>query len=720
MNAYSLLSLIAAAVCFFFTTLVLIKGKNSRQSRSFCLATILTGIWTLFPFLTSLAPDNRSALLIGRSLYIVAAFVPTAWFYFMINISSSTGAAKRLVVFFFTSLFFSAVSLTPFLIEGVTRFAPHFSPQPGPLFPLFMVFFAVVFVEILYRLLIAIKNARGYRRSQLIYVNWAYLLGAISGIIHFAAAYFQKEPLPHDIFIIVYPFILTYAILRYRLMDIRVAITRTGVFLVVYTLVLGVPFLLATLGQGWLRELLGERWLIGPMALIAALATGGPFLYIFLQRRAEAILLREQKHYHETLRRTAAGMVRIHNIQVWLDLIADVFFDTVRVSHCAIYLFDEPSEGFSLQRACNAKEPYPQSVSKNNALIRYLKKHREPIVYDEIRQQSEEGSGQFFNKIEQQMKLLNATVIIPSFSGSDLSAIFVLGDKSSGRLYTSEDLSIFAVLASQAALALDNARLYEDIENQVRQRTRELVETQRLLVQAEKLATVGTLAGGVAHEINNPLSAILTNVQMMLSSYEDFNIAEAKESLELIEEATKRCREIVKKLMTYAKKPLETAAVSKVDVGQALGKAISFLQYQLEQENIKIIADIGKKGCYVIGNHNELEQVVTNIILNARDAIKKKGSSGNIYISLLQNDDTVQIIIRDEGAGIPENALAKIFDPFFTTKEVGKGLGLGLSICQSIIDKHKGFISVKSEPQKGAEFIIELPKHKASSVTKIN
>jgi len=290
-----------------------------------------------------------------------------------------------------------------------------------------------------------------------------------------------------------------------------------------------------------------------------------------------------------------------------------------------------------------------------------------------------------------------------------------LGKKANLRHYTALDFQFLTALKNQSTIALSNSLLYENIEEQVRQRTKELVDIQRQLIQAEKLASVGILAGGVAHEINNPLTAILTNIQMLLASRDgQFD----RESLELIEEATKRCRTIVQKLMSYAKKPLETAQVSEVDLANVIKNVISFVGYQLEQENIKMSTEAKEDSYLVMGNQNELEQVVTNMILNARDAIRHVKKSGEIHISLIKKGDKISIAIKDNGVGIPKELLSKIFDPFFTTKDVGKGTGLGLSICQSIVAKHNGVISVQSEPNKGSTFIVQFPKAEVVSKVK--
>lgn len=270
------------------------------------------------------------------------------------------------------------------------------------------------------------------------------------------------------------------------------------------------------------------------------------------------------------------------------------------------------------------------------------------------------------------------------------------------------DIHFLKRIKNEITITIFNALAYDHIENEVKVRTQQLVEVQKQLVQAEKLATVGTLAGGVAHEINNPLTAILTNVQMLLAG-DVLKDASDKESLQLIEDATKRCRTVVQKLMTYARKPLETGQMVLIDAHEVIKKVVSFLAYQLGQEDITVMVRSEGQTYGMKGNHNELEQVFTNMILNARDAIKRVKKSGTVDISLYHNNDRIVIKIKDDGVGMSKDVMSKIFDPFFTTKDVGKGMGLGLSICQSIVDRHGGSIQADSEPNKGTTFTLEFP-----------
>ncbi len=713
MNVYSFASLIASIFCISLGSFVFFKEFNDRRCRLFGIASIFTGIWSAFPFAMSRASDSVSALETTRLIYIFATFNAPLWIHFMLAVTKEKWGRKEktiLALNYCWATAFLPVVFNHHFIKGVNRFAPQFSVIPGPLFIYFVAIFGACFMYLIFAIFVAFRASTSYQRNQLKFLLTSFIFGFASGIIHFSAAYFNKEILPHDFFLIGYTGIMAYAIIKHRIMDITLAFTRTGIFIAVYTLVLGLPFLAALFGKYWLIGVFDLNWWLAPLTLLAVLAIAGPYAYIFLQKRAEAILLREQHRYQETLKQAARELASIHNFKRLLNLITHIVTRTVRISHAVIYFYDDASQQFVLKALRNLrKDQAVEAVSKQNPLIRWLEKHKEVLVYEEIKRKALSQSNSAYVSLTQEMKSLNAALIVPGFLKDKFLGFLVLGHKLSGRVYTTEDLNTFSVLANQAVLTIENAQLYENMEEQIKQRTKELVGTQKQLIQAEKLATVGTLAGGVAHEINNPLTAILTNVQMLLMTSDTLD-SDSKESLELIEEATKRCRTIVQKLMTFAKKPLERAQVSRVNALDAVRNVTALLGYQLKQENVQIIIEAKESQYPVTGNQNELEQVVTNMVLNAKDAIKKIKKSGSIHISLFKKADWVELAIRDEGAGMAKEVLSKIFDPFFTTKDVGKGTGLGLSISQSIIEQHNGSISVQSDPGKGSIFTIKLPR----------
>jgi signal transduction histidine kinase len=334
-------------------------------------------------------------------------------------------------------------------------------------------------------------------------------------------------------------------------------------------------------------------------------------------------------------------------------------------------------------------------LSKNNFLV-YKDFIETDPEYGPIRKQARD----YFTKT-------GAIVAIPLVLDQRFLGLISLGKKSNLKRYSAYDFHFLQRLKNEATIALSNALLYGRVEEEVHIRTNELIHTQKQLIQAEKLATVGTLAGGVAHEINNPLAAILTNAQMLSM---DATREDEKESLKLIEDAAKRCRSIVQKLMVYSRKPQGSREVGDVDLEKVLNNSVSLLNYQLSQDNIKLNTIFKNKPFIIKGSQNELEQVLTNLILNAKDAIKHRKKSGNIDISMSREDGKIIIRVKDDGTGIPKEHINKIFDPFYTTKDVGKGTGLGLSICQSIIEEHKGSIAAESEEGKGSTFTVVLPE----------
>lgn len=716
MNIYSFGSIIASIFCFSLGSFIFAKKYEDRRCRYFGLASIFTGFWTLFPFVLSRAPDSVVATHFARLIYIPAAFNAPLWIHFMLVVTKEKWQQKEKIIL--GASYLCACAFLPFVfnlhfIEGVNRFAPHFSVIPGPLYIFFVVMFGTGFTYAIATTFTSFRVSVGYKRNQLKFILTSFIFGFLSGIIHFYAAYFNKEFFPHDFLLIAYTGIIAYAIFKYRLMDITVVFTRTGIFVAVYTLVLGLPFLVGVLGKYWLIGAFDLNWWLVPLVLLAVLAVAGPYAYIYLQKRAEEVLLREQRRYQDTLKQAARELASIHSFRKLLHMITHIVTKTVRISHAVIYFYDEGSSSFRLEASRNLQKGQALSIEKQSPLIGWLEKNREVLIYEEIKRKSQDETNPLYPILEQQMRFLNASLIVPGFLKDRFLGFLALGNKLSGKFYSNDDLNTFSVLANQAVLAIENALLYDNMEHQIKERTQKLFDVQNQLIQAEKLATVGTLAGGVAHEINNPLTAILTNVQMLLMSDETLD-TDSKESLQLIEEATKRCRTIVQKLMTYAKKPLEQSEISRIDLRNVVEKVTAFLEYQLHQDNIRVLVEKKEHLYPVLGNQNELEQVLTNLILNAKDAIKHVKRGGDIHIALANNSEWAYLAVRDEGIGMSKETIAKIFDPFFTTKDVGKGTGLGLSICQSIVSKHNGVIDVLSEPGKGATFTVKLPKAKSN------
>ncbi len=235
---------------------------------------------------------------------------------------------------------------------------------------------------------------------------------------------------------------------------------------------------------------------------------------------------------------------------------------------------------------------------------------------------------------------------------------------------------------------------------------KKLQETYIQLVSCEKMASLGKLAAGIAHEINNPLGGILIYSSLMLEDLPEEDLKRG-DLARIVQEAG-RCKEIVKGLLEFARQTEPKR--EPTDINRAINDGLFFLVNQALFHNIRIVKEFDSFLPFARGNAGQLKQVFMNIIVNAAEAMHGNGTL-TIRTSVSTDRKTVWIEFKDTGEGIPEENLSRIFDPFFTTKDVGKGTGLGLATSFGIIEEHGGKISVRSKIGEGATFVIELPVH---------
>lgn len=284
---------------------------------------------------------------------------------------------------------------------------------------------------------------------------------------------------------------------------------------------------------------------------------------------------------------------------------------------------------------------------------------------------------------------------------------------------STDELGVLAASFNQMTekLKAANTELLEwgrTLEKKVQERTRELLEMQAHLVQSEKLASLGKLAAGIAHEINNPLGGILIYSHLLLE--ETPKESPQAENLRKIVKETTRCKDIVKGLLEFAR-PKEPE-MAPVDINTVVDKALSIFERQALFLNIKIEKEYGALPPIVVDS-GQLQQVFANIIVNAAEAMAGNGVL-TIRTSLDVRNKCLRIEFADTGHGIAEEDLPRLFEPFFTTKEVGKGTGLGLAISYSIVQKHEGSIEVQSKPGKGSVFTVVLPMKRENSHERIS
>jgi C4-dicarboxylate-specific signal transduction histidine kinase len=243
---------------------------------------------------------------------------------------------------------------------------------------------------------------------------------------------------------------------------------------------------------------------------------------------------------------------------------------------------------------------------------------------------------------------------------------------------------------------------------EMERREQELREKQEQLVQAGKLATLGELTTGVAHELNNPLNNIGLFVGNVLDQLRagNFDQEATERELQGALDQVRKATAIISHLRTFGRAAPVT--LESVDVDEVIERSLSLMQEQLRLRAIEVELDLCAEELIVLGNAIQLEQVFINLLTNARDALAESRGK-TIRIATSREGDWIKIRFGDTGPGIPRELEQRIFDPFFTTKEVGTGTGLGLSITYSIVKEHGGTIAVEPGRGRGANFVLELP-----------
>jgi signal transduction histidine kinase len=224
------------------------------------------------------------------------------------------------------------------------------------------------------------------------------------------------------------------------------------------------------------------------------------------------------------------------------------------------------------------------------------------------------------------------------------------------------------------------------------------------LIVSDRLASIGELASGVAHELNNPLTGIIGFSELLLKK----NVPEEiREDLKIINREAQRTAQVVRNLLTFARKHDTTK--KSVNINQAIQSVLDLRAYEQKVHNIEVVTNFAPGLPEITADVFRLQQVFINIIINAEYFMAQAHSEGKLTITTERKGNVIRASFADDGPGINKKFLKHLFNPFFTTKEVGKGTGLGLSICHGIVTEHGGRIYAENRPKKGAVFIVELP-----------
>jgi signal transduction histidine kinase len=391
----------------------------------------------------------------------------------------------------------------------------------------------------------------------------------------------------------------------------------------------------------------------------------------------------------------AGGMLSALNYELGIENIA-VFLhrDTKKDKLSFFKLKGREPEFSGMKQAIHASGKIHESeISLTGELSRLLLSAREPLFLREIQSHIRGDNAEI-----EILRSLDCKLCVPLISKNRLLGILSLGPKKSDQRFSDNDLEFISVLAGQLTVAVENAILYEN-QKSINEQLR---NTQKQLIQSEKLAAIGQISASLAHEINNPLGIVKNYLLILSENIEDQN--PNHHNIKAINEEVDRIARIVRSFLDFSRLGKEEMVL--LDIASILRQTIFLVSKEFLNRKIKIKTEVAEKLPQVLGSEDQLKQVFLNLLVNAKNSMPQ---GGEITISTQEMGQTLEIEFADTGCGISEEHISRIFDPFFTTKKEGEGTGLGLWICYEIIQAHGGNIQVRSK-EKGASFLITLPK----------
>ena len=714
---FSISSLVASLCCVIFAVLAYTNNRKSKLNFRFSIISFVIGIWALFPFITSVIPDSEKALFYGRICYIFAIFTPPAFFHFVfatLGIDKKKYNRYLIYVFYSFSLVFLMFSFSDLFIKGVVTHAPNSYVVPGPLYPLYILFFSALCPHSIILLFKKYGTLSGYEREQMKFLALAFFVALIGGGLHVISAYVNIEIIPHDLLIFAWSMIVFYSISKYGYLNIKLTLLKTIVFILVYFIILGIPFYIG---------FKTNQWFIASIILFA-LSTIGPMTIRYLQSKTEKLLMAEQEKYQQFLLQASKGMVEQKEVSKLSQLIVRMITKSVKVKFAYLFIYDDKRQLFSC--AVNRGEKMKNkdiTFDNKSPLISYIKANPNPFLLINIPKDIKK----LFSNVSDGIAL-----VINAFIRKDLIAFMFLGDKKDGSLYSKKDLEVFKTLSNQAALAVTNCKFLRETNNQ-----------QKRLFEAEKLASIGGMADGMAHQIRNRLNSFNFAAELLKYDVQDFSkdykafidknpsvsemINNMNDMIISINDNVKKTNTILTGILNFAKPKSSSTEKETFSLKEIVEAARMLVQIKHHKEKVPLVLDIPDED-KIYGVKYQIQEVCFNCIDNSLEAVIEKEQHlknplfndidktehfvPEIKVSLKYLDDNkYQIIIKDNGIGIKQENKVKIFSAFFTTKPSSKsGSGIGSYVARRmIVESHNGDISFESKYGEGTTFFITLP-----------
>jgi signal transduction histidine kinase len=710
MNYFYFSSLLIFIINLGSAVLVLFKSKDKKLGYLWGLVCVSLTIWGAGGINVSLSHDYAKAMFWWQIAHIGIILLPSFYFHFVYEFLKLRQKPVLLLAYFITLFLLFVDIAAPEYFLGSLRllFGKYYWVSKSVLF-VTVYLGGLCGLLLTYSFILLVKSYRsasGIRKEQLKYFILGTSIGWFGGSGNYLITLGYNVFPYSNILIAFYPFIIAYAIIRYQLLDIKLAATKATIFIGFYATVFGLPLYVGYSTQYWIIATF--------MAVV--LSSLGPLAHKVLQEKAENFILAEQRRYQKILLQAASGMAKEHELEKLLRLIVYIVKKTVKIRFAAILLEDKENKVYRF-RAIRDFHILPEwrsyTISFNHPFIGYVKQKHDPFIYSELPRNMQLDT------------LLPISLVVPSVSGNSSLGFMLLGEKINGKIYSADDINVFRILSHQTALSIENCMFINEFRL-----------AQEKIFSAEKLASIGGLAEGVAHQVNNRLNhfsmaagemkfeleAFMEHHKAFIEQNQEFKktFSYLNELADSINTNVRRTDGILKGILNYARIEAKETMFSTFSLKETVDLSLDLLKIKHHLSNFQIESESGESDA-VYAVKSQLMECVYNIIDNAYEATldklnmlpepEKEHYCPKISFKVVQNPSSSLIQFKDNGIGIKKEQRQKIFAPFFTTKSSYKsGTGIGMYVVKRMIEEnHHGRIWFESEYGVGTQIFMELP-----------
>jgi len=700
MNILALPAALAFTMNITLCLIVLSSNPQNIANRLFACFVLSFATWNVGEFIMINSGNPETAILGVKIIFAGLAYAPVFFLHF-----SLAFPLKQRIPFFrknnliilyllpavILTLFFSSFQIDIHRLERMKNVFYYALKFEEPyVFQIFIVIIGCVASIYVYWGIRNLISALGITRLPKQKLQIQYLIFGIVSVGVVGAGinlsnHFLKLGWPvfflASLYAILVSLFFAIALIKYRLLDIHVLIrggilysSLSGFVLAVYVL------LIKNIGEMISQAYTPKSLFVESMLILFLVYMLRPF-----QRKAEDWIDRffyvERYHHRRKFMEFSRALIELIDLKDVLRMTGRLISETLHTESIAILLFDEEGEEYATRYEENVREQL--KIRRNSSLIRHLRKSGEGAVLENLR--IERG----LEEEAEHMLSLGFSGVVPIMLKERLIGLMVLGRKVNQKDYTNEEVEIMGAFSNQASLAISRALMYRDMSLKDRQ-----------IMQSEKMASLGELAAGIAHEIRNPLAIIAGSAETLKKQGDP----ETKEEMVgYIMEESDRINTMISNFLDFAK-PKEPELVS-CDIGGVIRRTIQLILPQARKQNVEVVEKFPLKPLYIEVDPELIQHAFMNIELNALEAMEH---GGILKINVFSNQGgRVLIRFSDTGRGVSPKISRKIFDPFFTTKE--GGTGLGLSIAHNIVESHGGILTNTATEARGTTFTINLP-----------